>query len=320
MANHKDQHVIPCSYLAAWCDPAAPRGQTQTPYIWRILKDGTAKRKKSPKKSFTSAHRYTIKLPSGEKNLLLETTTLANLENQFVAIRGKICRQQKLTDSDRIGLCLFTAAMHSRTIRAGDNFTAQLEELRGMCTSLEQQHGTVPSVSNQVATMLENAPPAFVAMNMQIQTPLYLAMNMSVLVTDDLLGFITSDSPCLWFNPTAHTRPPTCRIPGLGQQDIEVTLPITPHHLLFLSRKNLPFYIEVKQFAVDEANRQRRAHCTEEFVSWKGETRPYWFEILQLPADAWENTDEGKEALRRQAEWDEMRKDWEDSLFSRICG
>jgi hypothetical protein len=28
-----------------------------------------------------------------------------------------------------------------------------------------------------------------------------------------------------------------------------------------------------------------------------GETKPYWFEKLELPKDAWENTEDGKRAI-----------------------
>jgi|SRR5208283_3337295 len=79
----KKQHTIPKCYLKAWCDPRTPPGQQ--PYIWRIRRDGTEKKKKSPEKSFTATDRYTINLPSGERNLVIEDT-LSGIENAFVNI------------------------------------------------------------------------------------------------------------------------------------------------------------------------------------------------------------------------------------------
>ena len=48
---------------------------------------------------------------------------------------------------------------------------------------------------------------------------------------------------------------------------------------------------------VDEANRSTRFHSAEEFVSWKGETKPCWFERGQEPEDTWEKSEAGKRAL-----------------------
>jgi hypothetical protein len=70
--KHKRQHVIPNCYLKSWCDPRTPPGQT--PYIWRVSKDGKTKTKRSPEKSFTASDRYTIKMPNGDRDLTLETT------------------------------------------------------------------------------------------------------------------------------------------------------------------------------------------------------------------------------------------------------
>jgi hypothetical protein len=55
--------------------------------------------------------------------------------------------------------------------------------------------------------------------------------------------------------------------------------------------------VNVKQATVDEANRYQVFHAGEEIVSWKGLTRPEWFEKKKLPADAWENSSEGKSAM-----------------------
>jgi len=307
MAEKKQQHVIPNCYLKAWCDPQTPAGQT--PYIWRISRDGSTKRKKSPEKSFTANDRYTVKLPTGERNLVVEDT-LAGLENAFVAVRKKIENREELTAEDRATLCLFTAAMQSRTIRAGDHWRNTAQQIHDITSSLEQQYGVGPHTSKQTERMVEVAPQYFVMTMLEMQTPIYFQMQISIFVSKDEFGFITSDSPCVWFNPKAHTFPPFYRSPGLAQADIEVTLPLTPQHLLFISHKPNHFYIDVNQAAVDEANRLTRAYCTDEFVSWRGETRPYWFEQGVMPPDAWESTDAGKEALRQRSEREQKIEQW----------
>jgi uncharacterized protein DUF4238 len=301
------QHLIPNCYLKAWCDPRTP--EDQTPYIWRIARDGSGKKNKAPEKSFTATDRYTIKLPTGKKDLIVENT-LAGLENAFVSVRGQIEERQELTDEDKATLCLFAAAMQSRTRRAGDHWQKTAQQLHEMVSSMEQQYGTGPTTSRQTGRMVEVAPQYLVMTMLDVQTPLLYEMEMSIFVTDDELGFITSDSPCVWFNPKAHTFPPFYRSPGLGQADIEVTLPLTPSHMLFISHRKHPFYIDVGRHVVDEANRLTRAHAADEFVSWKGETRPYWFETGTMPDDAWENTEAGKKSMRQSAEWEQELNEW----------
>jgi hypothetical protein len=285
------QHLIPNCYLKAWCDPRTPEGQT--PYIWRIIRDGSSKKNKAPEKSFTATDRYTIKLPNGEKDLTVENT-LAGLENAFVSVRSKIERREELTAEDRATLCLFAAAMQSRTRSAGDHWKQTAQQLHDMISSMEQQHGARPTTSRQTGKMVEIAPQYFVMQMLEIQAPLLFQMEMSIFVAKDEVGFITSDAPCVWFNPKAHTYPPFYRSPGLAQPDIEVTLPLTPQHLLFISHRKYPLYLDVGQNIVDESNRTVCAYCADEFVSWIGETRPYWFENGTMPADAWENTNAGK--------------------------
>jgi hypothetical protein len=80
------QHVIPNCYLKAWYDPRTP--ENHTPYIWRMSRGGSSKKSRAPKKSFTATDRYTITLPTGEKDLTVENT-LGGLENAFVSVRGE---------------------------------------------------------------------------------------------------------------------------------------------------------------------------------------------------------------------------------------
>ena len=297
----KNQHVIPKCYLESWCDPKSLNQPLITPYIWRISCDGSKKKNKSPENSFVSNDHYTIKLPSGERNLIVEDT-LAGLESNFVQVLPKIRKQEPLTDDDRIHLILFTAAMHSRSKAMGKWFKNTNTDLHEMVVAMEQQHNLKPSTSLQTQKLVDHANAAAIPMLMQAEAPMLGIMQMSVLVTDDPLGFITSDTPVVWFNPEAYKWPPLYRSPGLGQKDIEVTLPLTPQHMFLFWHKNLPLYADIKQKSVDEGNRLRRVTCREEFVSWTGETKPYWFEIPNVPDDAWENTEDGKKAMAEHQE------------------
>src|SRR5271156_433353 len=294
MVEKTKQHTIPKCYLKAWCDPRTPPGQH--PYIWRISRDGSEKKKKSPEKSFTSTDRYTIKLPSGERDLIIENT-LGGIENDFVNELVRIRRRQQLNLHDKARLCLFVAAMHTRTIAMGEHWREQNKRLHETVVALEQAHGAKPTTSLQTAELVEKAHQHIIATGIEIEVPLLLQMHMTVLVTDNELGFITSDNPCVWFNPNLHKFPPFYRSPGLAQRDIEVTLPLSPRYLILISHRASPLYVDVDENAVDEANRTTRFHCAEEFVSWKGETQPYWFERGQEPEDTWEKSEAGKRVL-----------------------
>ena len=246
-------------------------------------------------------------MPNGERNLVIEDT-LADLEGKFVRVRDRISKRETLSDLDRAMLCLFTAAMHSRTNKAGEDSRKTQQKLHDQVVAMEKARGAKPHTSLQTAALLENAHQFWLVMSLENEAPLYFQMNLTILVTSDPVGFITSDAPCSWYNPKAHTMPPSYRSPGLAQNDIEVTMPLTPNLMLMFSHHTFEPYVEVAEAVVEHANHRIRAFADKEFVSWKGISRREWFVQRPLPPDAWENTEEGKKAMREQAEWDEMRK------------
>ncbi|MGI9101660.1 MAG: DUF4238 domain-containing protein [Terriglobales bacterium] len=291
----KKQHIIPRCYLKAWCDPDTPVGQT--PYIWRVSKDGSSKRKKSPEKSFTQTDKYTFVLSTGERDLTLEDT-LAGIEDAFVNIMPNVRNHDALTPEARAWLCLFSSAMHTRTSAMGKHWATQQEEFRRKVVAMEEAHGARPTLSAQLAESNRHAHQNFIATSLEVQTPMLFAMRINIFFTGPGLHLITSDTPCVWFNPEAYKRPPLFRHPGLMQKDIEVTLPLDPHHILLISHKDLgECYLPAGEPLVEEYNRRTRFACTEEFVSWRGEIKPYWFDRGGEPPDAWENTDAGKKAM-----------------------
>jgi hypothetical protein len=273
-----------------------------------VPKDGGAPYKRAPEKSFTATDLYTIRKPTGERNLVIENA-LAQLESKFTRIRDRLTKREILSDSDRANLCLFTAAMHSRTIPAGEHWRKTQQEIHDCVVAMEQACGLEPRKSLEIAAMVVNAPQQLVAMSLGAEAPLYFTMNMTIFVTNDPVGFITSDSPCVWYNPKAHTFPPAFRSPGLAQPDIEVSLPLTPHLMLLFSHHKLDPYVDVSETFVERANRRVRVFADKEFVSRQGVSLPQWFVEEPMPDDAWENTDDGKRAIAEQSEWDEMAKE-----------
>ncbi|MFZ0856844.1 MAG: DUF4238 domain-containing protein [Candidatus Acidiferrales bacterium] len=225
------------------------------------------------------------------------------MEDAFVRVLSRIRRRQRLNQTDRAHLCLFAAAMMARTRAMGAHWKNQLSEIHERVETLERMHDAEPTMSHTTAKMVDHAEQWIVAESLKIMTPLLFEMPMNILVTGDEFGFITSDDPCVMFNPKLHRFPPLYRSPGLGQRDVEISLPLTPNHLLLISHREHAFYLDAVRKVVDEANRLRRAYCTEEFVSWKGETRSCWFDLGKKPDDCWENSEEGKKALEERDEF-----------------
>src|SRR5262249_755242 len=117
------------------------------------------------------------------------------------------------------------------------------------------------------------------------------AMNLALFVAADE-AFITSDEPCVWHNPQAHKFPPMLHSPGLAQQDVEITLPISPQFLALFSWRKwhekvtldadfleaLGHCAPASKAVVDHLNQRTRALCRESFVTRDGNTKSIWFE------------------------------------------
>jgi hypothetical protein len=178
--------------------------------------------------------------------------------------------------------------MFVRTRSQQTNFTGLFGRIQDMLKSLEEQHGSAPKASLEAEVVKGYAHQFAMGRLLEILPPMLYQMSPAILVTDDELGFITSDQPCVWLNPDMYKWHPFYRRPALTQQKVEVRLPLTPHHLLFLSWSDLEGYFRIPAATVDEINRVTRAYCHESFISRKADTKRIWFDLGQMPEDAWE--------------------------------
>jgi hypothetical protein len=285
--EHGQQHKVPASYLRAWCDPATPDGYE--PYVHVTSKDGQQTKRKAPRKIFTETDAYTIKLPSGKRELSIERT-LGLIEDRFVRVRDeKIETRSALDDSDRADLCLFMAAMSLRTDSRRDNVQRFANELHQITVMMEEERQLEPRTSKWTGDLERHAHQYLIADGLMTLPSLLYEMRLVILETADPHGFITSDDPCVWWNPKAYQMPPFYRSPGLAQRHIEVTLPVGPGFLAVICHHEFPsLYRGINTRATDELNRRTRAHSSESFVTWNGELRPIWFDMGTMPDDAWE--------------------------------
>jgi len=293
--QYKKQHWIPQSYLKAWCDPNSPADQE--PYVWRVSKDGQITSKKAPKNIFFEQDIYSISLPNGNRDLVVEHD-LAGLESEFVKVRERLLANRRPLDkrSDII-LKAFIAAMKARTPqhlkhrqKQFRNISERMINMRQIVSSMtpkeleEFKKGIQPTFRSEkkisleeIQQLAESPMGPFVLEEIKIQLPILSKMKLLILCTGDDLGFITSDNPCVWFDPELSKLPPLLQSPGLAFPTIEVTLPVSPSQLILLSWENITGYLDITEEILNDLNRQRRSLCKEYFICKRNEKREIWF-------------------------------------------
>ena len=122
----------------------------------------------------------------------------------------------------------------------------------------------------------------------QSTAPMLAKLDMAIVETDDSTGFITSDNPCVWFDPVGYKRPPIYRAPALMYETIEITLPISSRQILLLNRHGLSGYHQADEVALNEFNRRTRAFCGDSFVVNKNMVNLYWLDQGVEPEDSWD--------------------------------
>lgn len=319
--KYAKQHFVPQCYTKPWCDPSAPPGPKNTPYVWQFDPDGTNPRRKAPANLFTETDIYTIEDPNGERDLRLEHG-FQDLEDKFTRIRNLRFEHRQWPDAEQIAwLLAFVATAHARTAEFRDFHREQWRGIRERAESMQaamekatpEQHESMRRMSNLSAgksrgmsiddvRKLEEQPiHQLLNPTLRVVLPIYARMHVAVMCTDDPLGFITTDSPVTWFNPDAYKLQPILRNPGLANRKIEVTLPISPRQCLLISHNpDHSGYFDIDQDTLNMLNRRHIHHCDKSFIACRNETRPVWFEAQPMPDDAWEKVRERKIA---SGEW-----------------
>ena len=266
------QHAIPRCYLKAWCDPSTPKGET--PYVWMFTKEGRSGRRKAPENIFREKDMYTIEKADGKHDLVLERG-LSQLESEFASIRNRTLRRNHVPDAtEHIKICAFVAAMTTRTKASREHHRKQWGHMLSTMEDMKKWAETATSQEKRLAAALSRPSssskgsftyedvkllaerPLQIVLPAMIQaaTPLLCRLDLAVLSTTDSVGFITSDDPCVWFDPEAYKRPPLYRGPGLVYETIEITLPVSPEQYVYLNRQGISGYIAVGDEVVDNLN------------------------------------------------------------------
>jgi hypothetical protein len=304
---YKKQHYVPASYLKAWTDKSSPANHT--PYVWVFNKENPIGKNKSPSKIFTETDMYTIQGKDGDRNLNIEFG-LGQLEDKFSRIRiSKFNFRREISAEEKIHLCAFTAAAQFRTPRSREHHQNQwgnvlklMDDMKEKVSRLSEEEKiklsktfVAPSDGpklehHQVKKLVAEPLQTMMATVIKTTTPVLASMDMAILFTNGNVPFVTSDNPCVWYNPEAYKLPPLYRNTGLINEAIEVTLPISPDKVLLFNWKKLNGYIEVDETIVNTMNQRQIAFTHKEFISNKNEVLDSWLEKTEMPDDAWGKT------------------------------
>lgn len=276
------QHILPESYLKHWVDAAttAPR---KTPMVWTFTKDGKHKQRKPPASGhFWREYFYDLISSSNERRQDLENS-LGKIENGMARIvDGRIPSRQPLDQEEGEAVDLFVACMFMRTEQMKDSIVSGVAAM----SRIEKEHAQAHHKPIPDTSITErNAHVHAIYDGVLFISGELKSMSHNVLVAPAGKAYLTSDTPCVW--QTAFGSP------GLANPLLEITLPLTPRHLLHIS-KTIPTsgYFDAPGYLVDQRNWETIRHCRNYFVanssvldaSWL-ESEAYWgMKLLQEAA------------------------------------
>jgi hypothetical protein len=278
----RKQHTLPKSYLKHWVDPVTTVGG-KTPMVWMFTKDAKRKELKPPASGdFWRDYFYDVISTRGERRQDLEDL-LGKIEGCIARIVDtRILHKQPLDQVESENLDLFVACMFMRTERMKESIISGVSAMARIEKDYAQTHGKPIPDS---ALMERNAHPHAIYDGVLVISKELESMSHNVFIAPAGKAYLTSDTPCIWQAALGF--------PDLRNPSLEITLPLTPRHLLHIS-KNIPTsgYIDAPDYLVDERNCQTIRRCRSCFVanssildaSWL-ESETYWrMRLLQEAA------------------------------------
>lgn len=300
--EYRDQHWIPKSYTKEWVDPNGPKNGGKRVHLYD--RDGKYIRWTYPPGVFSEDNLYTIKNPDGSRDTRTEKS-LSMIETGFSIVRKKLLKRRRLEPRDKAIIATFVAAMRNRSpamfqhfndfwkhlVETGENLKKDMEtapaERRARMARISKLHGNSENESMSLDDVKEIAESPFgrtLPSHIRVETPILAKMRMTVLHTDDELGFITSDSPVTWWVPDPKGLRTKRRF-GLGHPDIEVTMPLSPSACLLLTRRMLPEHIDLSSEQVDAINMRTLSTCRAIFIANSPDLIVDWFEEDDIKDD-----------------------------------
>lgn len=253
------------------------------PYVWTFDPSGGVGRKRAPQNLFTETDIYTIFAPDGSRDLRIEFE-LSKLEQGLkTLVTDFVASHRQLPPLRKSQLLAFVAAMHGRTPQAREIQRTLWHQTLEKVEKTSVSQGT-PANSDAQLHSLRKA----VASPMQFLLPgaimdglpMLGEMTMTILCSDGP-GFITSDSPVTWFDPTVPKESFLTNKSSLADPGIEVVMPLSPRHTIVLHHPKTPFkkpirYVRASPATVAALNRRTAHYAHEAVVSWQDGSDPEW--------------------------------------------
>jgi hypothetical protein len=266
------------------------------PYVWILGPSGGVGRKRAPGNLFKETEIYTIPAQDGSRDLSIEHA-LSALENGLkTLLTDFIAPHRQLPPHMRSRFIAFIAAMHGRTPQAREvqrtlwQKDLDLAERKGgiLARTSEQDQGSTSSGCSSDAVVNLDDLRSAVASPMRFLLPGAMAdglpilrqMTLTVMYTDEP-GFVTSDSPVTWFDPTLSRDKFLMHKSSLSDPGIEITMPLSPRHAVILHHPLTPSeapmrYMKANTGAVVALNRRTAFYADKVLVSWRNGFEPDW--------------------------------------------
>jgi hypothetical protein len=275
--DYKKQHIVTAAYLKEWCDPRTPTGYT--PYVWLVSKDGQSVNNKAPQNIFYETDFYTVFDEYGNRDLELEHY-FHKIEDDFLAARKSIQAKGPITDNEFQSIVVFIAATFART-------KLQKREQKEIWNDLQimyQRMGIdrkMPGLYKQIEELKVQPLPYHITNFLNIAVPVLLRMKLTIMVTSGVTGFITSDNPVLWLDPSISLANEPLSFFGLESTYLEIIFPLSPNFLARLTWYGPEQYLFVDSQSeiVNEINRLMLCFSDEYVILNHDKPNRYWFEI-----------------------------------------
>lgn len=276
--DHKRQHIVSQAYLKSWADPATPNDHE--PYVWLISRDRSKVQKKAPKNILHETDFYTVFGDTDFRNVALEKK-LSEIESNFVRIRDrKIFLHETLTKEDMDNIVLFVATSYARTKLNKDTQSEIWRDYSQLMRTINPRYDR-SELQESVRKLRKQPMPYFLNHFLQLVLPYLMTMNLSIISVSDQNGFITSDNPVIWIDPSLFVPGAPISFFGVQSLELNVMMPISPTMVIILSREYLHGYGVIdKPGYSDELNAMMVTFADKWLVNSSRNVEDYWFQTL----------------------------------------
>jgi len=247
---------------------------------------------------------YTRHHSDGSRDLSLDNA-LKKLENDFGMIKPKIQSSSVLAGSDAAWLIAFAAAMYARTPAAATHDQQEFGKILRVAHHVEASFAKMSeadraSAARRQPPRMRDSPSLSMAdIRKIVEQPLQtlmaprvirmvkeigeLDMRIAVLRAPSDAPFVTSDSPCFYFDPSCRDARDLLHWKGLESPTCELNFPLTPTRFLIISHyKNADCYIDISEIQVAEMNRRTWTRAHDYAIALQGQVDSRWLSPIAL--------------------------------------